>query len=132
MQQLHFEASWDKALSAKDRDYIKKLFNETKDKYFSSIVFSPIREAINHRNELLITVLVHNFSAFPLTFENTRLFYMSDQEVLAEKLFTLPTLSIPPKVSMPWTFIFPEGSYRTGTSNRDGRLLIQWGNESFT
>ncbi len=129
MQHLQFEASWDKALSAKDRVHIKKLFNETKEKHFSTIVFSPIREAINHRNELLITVLVHNFSAVSLTFDNTRLFYTNDQEILAEKLFTLPSLSIPSKVSMPWTFIFPEGSYKTGTSNWDGRLIIQFDGE---
>lgn len=129
MQQLHFEASWDKALSAQDREQIVKLFNETKEKHFANIVFSPIREAINHRNELLITVLVHNFSAFPLTFENTRLIYSNEKMVLAEKLFTLPALSIPPKVSMPWTFIFPNGSYRLGNPNWDGRLIIQFDRE---
>ncbi|MEO4053019.1 SLAP domain-containing protein [Solibacillus sp. CAU 1738] len=126
MQQLQFEASWDKALSAQDRDQIEKLFNETKEKHFANIVFSPIREAINHRNELLITVLVHNFSAIPLTFENTRLVYLNEQMILAEKLFTLPALVIPPKVSMPWTFIFPQGNYRSGNSNWAGRLQIQF------
>ncbi|MGM9943617.1 MAG: SLAP domain-containing protein [Lysinibacillus sp.] len=108
MQQLRFESSWDKALSAQDRDYIEKLFNDTKEQqHHSTIVFSPIREAINHRNELLITVLVHNFSQNPFTFEKTRLVYSNEQEILAEKEFTLPSLTIPPQVSMPWTFIFP-------------------------
>jgi len=106
MQQLRFESSWDKALSAQDRNSIEKLFNETKQQHHSTIVFSPIRETINHRKELLITVLVHNFSQNPFTFENTRLVYSNEQEVLAENVFTLPILTIPPQVSMPWTFIF--------------------------
>ena len=122
MQQLQFESSWDKTLSAQDRDYIEKLFNDTKGQHHSTIVFSPIREAINHRNELLITVLVHNFSQHPFTFEDTRLVYSNEQEVLAENVFTLPTLTIPPQVSMPWTFIFP---VHQGTALGNGRLKIQ-------
>lgn len=107
MQQLQFESSWAKALSAQDRESIEKLFNETKQQHDSTIVFSPIRQAINHRNELLVTVLVHNFSQQPLQFKDTRLVYSNETEVLAENVFTLPTLTIPPQVSMPWTFIFP-------------------------
>ncbi|MFF5996081.1 SLAP domain-containing protein [Lysinibacillus sp. KU-BSD001] len=125
MQQLQLEASWDKALSTQDREHIKKLFNETKQQHYSTIVFAPIREAINHRNELLVTVLVHNFTSFPFTFENTRLVYSNEQAVLAEQAFTLPALTIPANVSMPWTFIFPPGSYTQGASLWNGRLDIQ-------
>ena len=107
MQQLQFESSWAKALSAQDREFIEKLFNDTKQQHDSTIVFSPIRQAINHRNELLVTVLVHNFSQHPLLFDHTRLVYSNETEVLAEHVFTLPTLTIPAQVSMPWTFIFP-------------------------
>ena len=107
MQQLQFELSWAKALSAQDRESIEKLFNDTKQQHNSTIVFSPIRQAINHRNELLVTVLIHNFSQHPFAFKDTHLGYSNDQEVLAENVFTLPTLTIPPQVSMPWTFIFP-------------------------
>lgn len=122
MQQLQFESSWDKALSAQDRDHIEKIFNETKQQHHSTIVLSPIREAINHKNELLITVLVHNFSQNTFTFENTRLVYSNGLEVLAEKVFTLPTLTIPPQVSIPWTFIFP---IHQGKALWNGRLEIQ-------
>ena len=122
MQQLQFESSWAKALSAQDRDAIEKLFNDTKQQHDSTIVFSPIRQAINHQNELLVTVLVHNFSQQPLQFENTHLVYSNGQEVLAENVFTLPTLTIPPQVSMPWTFIFP---VHQGADFEDGRLEIQ-------
>ena len=123
MQQLRFESSWDKTLSAQDRDTIERLFNDTKQQHHATIVFSPIREAINHRNELLITVLVHNFSQNPFTFEDTRLVYSNDQEMLAENVFTLPTLTIPPQVSMPWTFIFP---VHQGTDFKNGQLTVDW------
>ena len=122
MQQLQFESSWAKALSPQDREFVEKLFNDTKQQPDSTIVFSPIRQAINHRNELLITVLVHNFSQHPFTFDNTRLVYSNGQEVLAENVFTLPILTIPPQVSMPWTFIFP---VHQGTAFENGQLTIQ-------
>ena len=122
MQQLQFESSWAKALSQQDRDAIEKLFNDTKGQHYTTIIFSPIRQAINHRNELLITVLVHNFSQQPFTFANTHLVYSNGQEVLAENIFTLPTLTIPPQVSMPWTFIFP---VHQGTAFGNGQLTIQ-------
>jgi len=122
MQQLQFESSWEKALSTQDRDYIEKLFNDTKGQHHATIVFSPIREAINHRNELLITVLVHNFSQNPFTFEDTRIVYSNEHEALAENVFTLPTFTIPPQVSMPWTFIFP---VHQGAVFGNGRLEIQ-------
>lgn len=122
MQQLQFESSWAKALSAQDRESIEKLFNETKQQHDSTIVFSPIRQAINHRNELLVTVLVHNFSQQPLQFKDTRLVYSNETEVLAENVFTLPTLTIPPQVSMPWTFIFP---VHQGTDFANSQLTMQ-------
>lgn len=123
MQQLQFESSWAKALSAQDRESIEKLFNDTKQQRYSTIVFSPIRQAINHRNELLVTVLVHNFSQHPLQFKDTRLVYSNEQEVLAENVFTLPTLTIPPQVSMPWTFIF---SVHQGDTFGNGQLTVDF------
>lgn len=123
MQQLQFESSWAKALSVQDRESIEKLFYDTKQQQDSTIVFSPIRQAINHRNELLVTVLVHNFSQHPLQFKDTHLIYSNGQEVLAENVFTLPTLTIPPQVSMPWTFIFP---VHQGADFGNGQLTVDF------
>lgn len=122
MQHLQFEKSWDKALSAQDRSYIEKVFVETKHLNGTGVIFSPIREAINHKEALLVTVLVHNFTDQPLTFNNTRLRYKIQEEVIAENEFTLPNLVIPNEVSMPWTFIFPKESYKTQLSIKNGRL----------
>ena len=118
-------AAWDKTLSVQDRDQIERIFHETKYQNYSTIIFSPIRVAINHKKELLITVLVHNFSDFPLVFEQTQLVYSNEKEVIAEKEFTLPALSIPPHTSMPWTFIFPQESYEKMTAPLNGRLQIK-------
>lgn len=124
MQQLQFEASWDKALAAQDRQNIEKIFNKTKHLNTSDIICSPIREAINHKGALLVSVLVHNFTNYPLTFNHARLLYSIQGEVIADKAFTLPQLVIPSHVSMPWTFIFPKGSYTPKIFFENGRLEI--------
>ena len=124
MQQLQFEASWDKALAAQDRQTIERIFNDTKHLKHAELQFSPIREAINHQEALLVTALVHNNTEQPLIFNNTRLLYRVGEKVVAEELFTLTALTISPKVSMPWTFIFPKGSYRPQSSFQNGRLEL--------
>ncbi|KGR76231.1 SLAP domain-containing protein [Ureibacillus sinduriensis] len=124
MQQLQFEASWDKALAAEDRLEIKRIFDETKRHDQSDIVFTPIREANNHEEALLVTVLVHNFTNESLSFQNTRLLYSIQGEVIAEETFTLPALSIPHKTSMPWTFIFPKGSYQQQSDIVNGHIRL--------
>lgn len=125
MQKLQFEASWDKALSAKDRSTIERIFIETHQKNHSDILCSPIQEAINHKEELLITVLIHNFTEDDLTFDNTRIIYSNELGILAKNEFTLPRLTIPSQVSMPWTFIFPKDSYVRGNSIFNGQLEIR-------
>ncbi|MEC2078223.1 SLAP domain-containing protein [Metabacillus fastidiosus] len=124
MQQLQFEESWHKALCAQDRQNIERIFRETKHLNNSSVLCSPIREAINHKEALLVSVLVHNFTDHPLTFHNRSLLYSVQGDVIAEKAFTLPTFVIASQVSMPWTFIFPKDSYIIGTSFKNGRLEI--------
>ena len=76
MQQLQFESSWDKQLAPQDRRNIEKIFQETKSLNSTSVIFSPIREAINHKDALLVSVLVHNFTKnqpylAPITLLNT-------------------------------------------------------------
>ena len=105
--QLQFEKSWDKALATTDRTHIEQLFLHAK----KSEDFTAIREAINHKKTLLITALVHNRHDEPLTFHETSLSYVIDEQVIANTTFTLPQLIIPPHTSMPWTFLFPIGSY---------------------
>lgn len=124
MQQLRFEASWDKQLAPQDRLNIEKIFQETKDLTSPNILFSPIREAINHKEALLVSVLVHNFTDNPLSFHDTKLAYFINGDIIAEKIFTLPAFVIPAHTSMPWTFIFPKGSYHTSASFKNGTIMF--------
>ncbi|MEK9199005.1 SLAP domain-containing protein [Ureibacillus sp. 179-F W5.1 NHS] len=124
MQQLQFEQSWNKALSTQDRSMIEELFQQTKELKTSGVHFSPIRLSYNYKKELLITVLVHNFTDRPLTFHNTSLVYRTLEKIVAEKNFTIPALSVPANVSMPWTFIFSENDYHTDALNCENGLLL--------
>lgn len=124
MQQLQFESSWDKALWTQDRMTIEKIYNDTKHQNNSKIVFSPIREAFNHNEDLLVTVLAHNFTVQLFSFQNIQLRYSIQGELVGDHTFHLPRLTIPAQVSMPWTFIFPKGSYRSLTSIANGRLEV--------
>ncbi|WP_035321875.1 SLAP domain-containing protein [Peribacillus kribbensis] len=124
MQTLQFEASWDKALAPRDRENIERIFEETKDLDNFGILCSPIQEAINHKEALLVSVLVHNFTEHELTFQQARLVYSVQGETIADYMFTLPSLTIPQKVSMPWTFIFPKGEYAPHAAYEKGQLAF--------
>lgn len=124
MQKLEFEASWDKSLSSKDRREIEEIFLQTYKTESQDILLTPIWQAVNHKSELLITVLVHNFSEEEITFYNRKLAYIENENFLAEHTFTLQTLIIKPKVSMPWTFIFPVESLKNYATLQNGHLVI--------
>ncbi|MEI4771593.1 SLAP domain-containing protein [Psychrobacillus sp. FJAT-51614] len=124
MQNLEFEASWDKSLAGKDRKEIEEIFHKTCNTESQKVSLTPIWQAVNHKSELLITVLVHNFTEKELTFQNKRLAYMEKEKICAIHTFTLQTLIIKPKVSMPWTFIFPAESLKNHATFQNGHLVI--------
>ncbi len=55
-------------------------------------------------------------------YAQTSLDYELDGQHIATALFTLPQLKIPPHTSMPWTFLFPKGSYVRCDSYAGGTL----------
>lgn len=105
MQQLYLHPTWEKALSDKDRALIESVFEQTYNQVDDVIMSPVIRVAFNHKKELLITALVHNFTHHGTRFKN-RSVYVRCGEYLEEQSFTIPELSIAPFTSMPWTFIF--------------------------
>lgn len=107
MQQLYFHPAWDKTISPQDRASIENLFEQTYRRIDDLIMSPAIRTAINYKNELLVTVLVHNFTHHSATFNN-RTVYVHYGSFHAEQAFTIPELVIAPFTSMPWTFIFKE------------------------
>lgn len=107
-QTLTFEPSWDKALPEQDRLKIKQTFAQIDhDTSEPSITFTPLWQAKNYKGELLVTVIINNYSEKELTFDQTSIHYIERGQILATHFFTLKTVIIPPKKSMPWAFIFP-------------------------
>ncbi|MFJ8265295.1 SLAP domain-containing protein [Peribacillus asahii] len=122
MQKLQFEPSWNKTLSPKDRKIIEGIYLETTLSNHADIELTPLRQAINHKGELLVTVLVHNFSQQVLLFHNKELRYIENEEIIAEHIFSLPSLIIQRETSMPWTFIFPVESLKKPATLEKGHL----------
>lgn len=94
---LVFESAWERAIAPVDRKQIEQLFLETKD-YSNHAI---IRTAVNHKQQLLITVLLHNHSDEERTFSNQAVRF---QTIVQN--FTINALTLAPRTSTPWTFIF--------------------------
>ncbi|MDC3417381.1 SLAP domain-containing protein [Aquibacillus salsiterrae] len=125
--ELTFEAKWDKTLSVKDREHIKQVFLESVETLDKQVTFTPLWQAINHENNLLVTVLVHNPTNVPLSFRDKRLCYTEQEEIIAEHSFTIPTLTLQPGTSMPWTFIFPKQCLPSNYSlTKNSALKARW------
>lgn len=107
VQKLQFEAAWDKTIAKQDRLIIEQLFHQSKDEDTEKISCCFVRKALNHRKQLLLTVLIHNRSGEGLNFQNREVTCTTAKGVFA-KAFTIPKLNIPPNTSMPWTFIFDD------------------------
>ncbi|MEK3907330.1 SLAP domain-containing protein [Oceanobacillus sp. FSL W7-1309] len=122
MQRLQYEASWDKALPAKDREIIEDVFQETKLSGNQAVAFTPLWQAMNYKGELLVTVIVHNFTDNPFSFQMEPIRYVENSELVAANEFTIPALTIEAETSMPWAFIFPVESLKTQPALEDGRL----------
>jgi len=122
MQKLQFEPSWDKTLSPKDRKRIEEIHFETSLSNPANVQLTPLWQAANHKGELLVTVLVHNFSQQVLLFHNKKLRYIENKEIIAEYIFNLPSLVIQRETSMPWTFIFPVESLKNRATLEKGHL----------
>ncbi|AXI09788.1 SLAP domain-containing protein [Oceanobacillus sp. 143] len=122
MQKLLYEPTWDKALSDKDRTLINRVFLETKASTNNKIEFSKIREAFNHKGELLVMVLIHNSTKVEFVFKEEMLHYVENDIVIAAHVFTLPSLISEPGTSMPWTFIFPVETLRSMPALNNGKL----------
>lgn len=105
MQQLYLHPTWEKAISEKDFTLIEDVFEQTY-KNADDVIMSPvIRTAFNHKGELLVMTLVHNFTHHSARFIDRSIFIRCG-DYMEEQVFTIPALSIPPFTSMPWTFIF--------------------------
>lgn len=123
MQKLVFEEKWDKTIANADRIFIEKVFSELTLNDVDTLQFTPVRQAVNHREDLLVTVIIHNISGEGLFINQQKLSYLENEHLMAEETFSLP-VAIPPFTSMPWTFIFPRKSIQHNASLKNGCLVI--------
>lgn len=126
MQQLQWEQAWDRTISDEDRAEIENRFEQTKQ---SNEAATFIREAINHRSDLLVTAIIHNRTNSTLTIQNDPITYTNHQNEQWHAPFTVP-MPIPAYTSMPWTFIFTNEAKRAQaqpqTEIPDATLHITW------
>ncbi|WP_339215791.1 SLAP domain-containing protein [Ornithinibacillus sp. FSL M8-0202] len=123
MQTLQYESAWNKTISQQDRTLVEETFKKaalTAD----PIQFTPLRIDWNYKRELLVIVIVHNTTESDYTFNQEKLSLKLQDRTLGEHTFTTPNLLVKAKTSMPWTFIFPVGSYQENSNIKDGRLEI--------
>lgn len=59
MQNLVFEEAWDKTISNQDRYEIERAFQQSMIPQ-NELLCTPLWRAINHKGDLLVTVLIHN------------------------------------------------------------------------
>lgn len=100
--QLCYEKSWAKALSDVDKHHIETIFQTA-----PITLFTTIRQAVNHRGHLLVTVLIRNMGDKEMTFRDKKIAYVQQDNMIAENIFNIDALIVPPQSAMPWTFIFP-------------------------
>jgi SLAP domain-containing protein len=124
MQKLVFEDAWERSVSPIDRERIEKAFQHAIFTRDGHIQFTSLRQDLNYKNELLVMVLVHNLTEEKYSFQQKQVGYIHLDKILAKHTFTQPTLEIEAKTSMPWTFIFPVGSFDINGNYREGELKI--------
>jgi SLAP domain-containing protein len=123
LQKLVFESAWDKTLAPKDRSEIERVFSEIKDKEKDVHQAVILKTAFNHKQELLVTVLLNNYSKIPMSLLGKKIVYKENGQALG-KFESAYKLEVPAQTSMPWTFIFPSGSWEGALSGESGELEI--------
>lgn len=121
MQKLKFQSAWDKTIAEEDRKKIKTAFENVSLDSGRNIQFSTLWQAKNHRGELLVAVLVHNTSQEDFSFLDQPMTYFINDKIFAKHVFS-PPIIVEKQTSMPWTFIFPKGSFVSNEPFECGEL----------
>ncbi|GGA74719.1 SLAP domain-containing protein [Ornithinibacillus halotolerans] len=110
MHTLNYQTAWEKQISAKDKALVERKFEETILEE-DTVQYTLIRKDRNYKNELLVLVLVHNTTDQDIMYKQKKLCLWHNDTLVAEHIFTLHNLTVKSNSSMPWTFIFPIGTY---------------------
>lgn len=102
---LVLQDTWDRAISDQDRKIIQEAYQGSTTQE-GKISFIPIRAGINVHNNLFATVLIQNGSLEDMRFDQLKLLFEENNEIIVEETFTISELEILANTSTPWTFIF--------------------------
>lgn len=105
MQKLQFESAWDKTIAPQDRKQVIDAFQQITTDTKKGVFITFLWKAENHKNELLVTALIHNYDDTSLQMNHTVIAYQIEQENIITNTFNVKPV-IPGNTSMPWTFIF--------------------------
>ncbi|WP_164669327.1 SLAP domain-containing protein [Virgibacillus doumboii] len=125
MQQLKFHPKWDKTIAEEDRNHITQSFQQADLSSDKTIQFTSLWHVKNHRGDLLVTTIVHNTSESSAKLDNQILTCHVNGKEVAEHTFS-PPFTFETKTSMPWTFIFPEGSFAKNVHFDENELTIHF------
>src|SRR5699024_5974773 len=105
MQQLFFEAAWDRTISDQDRRYITELFEAKDHEKGKGLESTYINHSINHRGDLLFTFMLHNYQDIAYSFVDKNASLQDpDGNIITEKYTILVNIS--QRTNMQWSFIF--------------------------
>lgn len=123
MQNLVFEEAWDKTISNQDRYEIERAFQQSMIPQ-NELLCTPLWRAINHKGDLLVTVLIHNGTKEDFSILDKTITLLKENKILAKNIFSIPQLQLKPKTSMPWTLIFPKGTFDESYFDQNGRMKM--------
>ncbi|MFA1818801.1 SLAP domain-containing protein [Virgibacillus oceani] len=123
MQKLLLEKAWEKTISETDRSRIMEAFHEAVLSDKPAVQFSPLWQAINHKGERLVTVIIHNISKETFSFVDKTVKYSVAAKTAAQNTFSLPFF-VKGETSTPWTFIFPKTCIFFDHNLENGKLEL--------
>ncbi len=109
LQQLLYHPAWKKQVDSGLDQQIQETFLQTRDDQEKVII--PIRQAINHNGDYLLTVLFHNRTQQAIHLSNIHLSVSSPYFQAVQHQFPTTEWYVEPQTSSPWTFIFREMNY---------------------
>ncbi|MBR7553441.1 SLAP domain-containing protein [Allobacillus sp. GCM10007491] len=124
MQQLQYHSAWIKQVDSTLDQQIQKAFIQTRENEDQIIV--PLRQAINHKGDYLLTVLLHNREQQILNLSTVHLSVSSLYFQANQQHFSSAEWSVEPMTSAPWTFIFSESNYSGELTDDISNLTIEF------
>ncbi|MEI3607216.1 SLAP domain-containing protein [Pseudogracilibacillus sp. SE30717A] len=123
-QNIYFEPAWERTISDPDRKVILEKFYRLKEANVANDFITYLWHAYNHRQSLLTTILIHNWSGQAIDFENRLVHCLVGGEKIATEKFSIPC-QVPAHTSMPWTFIFPKEHVRSSVDFSKCQLIVE-------